>query len=163
MKNKILKVVGYLQIIIIAFFFFTFIEFSKGTLLFPVYFKITLYVILTLLSSFGIIFGKKLPFLSTVYLYAILATERIDRLFIIFHSDAVTNTSSFYLSEIISGSILLSYCLCIILLVLSKNVRDVYQIEKKTVLINLGVAIAFAFCIGPAYFPIINTVVRYIH
>jgi hypothetical protein len=157
MHRKTLKVIGYLQILIVVLFFLAASRFSKGPFVFPVYFKISVYVILALLSSIGIIFIKKIPFLTTVYLYTFLIMERIERIFII-KTDNVSSNSKFYVSEMIFGGIVLSVCLGIILLVLSKNVRDYYAIEQKTALINLSVAIVLAFFIGPAYIPIINKV-----
>ncbi len=163
MNRKTLKVIGYLQILVVVLFFLAISRFSKGPFVFPVYFKIGLYVILALLSSIGIIFSKKIPFLTTLYLYTFLIMERIERIFIILKADNVSSNSKFYVSEMIFGGIVLSVCLGIILLVLSKNVRDYYAIEKKTALMNLSVAIVFAFFIGPAYIPIINKVAGYMH
>lgn len=161
MKQKIMKAVGYLQIILVVFFVFVLTRFSKGPIVYPVYFKIVLYVLLALLSSMGIIFKKKIPFLTTVYLYTFMVMERIYRLFVIFNSGRLANNPDFYVSEIISAGVLMGFCFGIILLVLSKNVRADYEIEKKTVFKNLGIAAVIAFFIGPAYIPIVNKIIEY--
>lgn len=155
MNKKILKVIAFLQLFVVAIFFLGFMRFSKGTIVYPVLLKVILYAILALLSGIGIIFNKKILFLSTIYLYPFLVLERLDRVFVLFNSYKVNispdRLRNIYVGEIITAGILISFYLGIIMLVFSKNVRTDYHIEQKSILINLAIAFATGFFLVRAY------------
>jgi hypothetical protein len=154
MKKIILRIIAYLQIIVVCLFFFGLFR-IKGTIVYPAFYKAVLYTFLALLSSIGIIFNKKIPFLSTVYLYTFLTIERVERVFSILNSEKVNfkpdNLQHFYLSEIISSGILMSLYVGVILLVLSKDVRAGYQTEKNQFYLHLISATVAAFYVVLTY------------